>query len=599
MTQSEHCVICSDDVPIALGGVSCKQGHFHCDACFLQSLETMCESGGQFSSEVNNTKGDVSLAGQLPCSLFIGGECCDGDIPLRPIRRRLLEHPDDRYDNMLTNAMSRIAVDAAIREKAKVESDDELAKAHDMVMDALAEGHGTRCPGCSRLYYHDGGCHRMECPRCSTTFCYWCGKSISGFRWCSRDCLVSVTDDENSAAIFQIWKIKKGVLQARESIIKKNPATWEELKKKHPDLLKNALPNGHSIDWDPESMMCWFIRITKGGKRIADAILGFLLLLLMFLLLLQHYIMFTAEPRIMDISITHDRMLAIVASNVTEVKVWDLETKQCIHTLRGPQSPIATVTITENGKWVGSGDHGHTAHVWDLDTGTHLNVFEGHTGCVRAVAISEDGQWVVTGSDDNTVRVWDRTTGETIHRLEGHTDGVLAVAISSDAKWVASGGKDWKVFLWNRETGHRFNSFVRHVDWVRTVAISPDGKWVASGSDDRDLEVWNRATGQHVRTFRGLWRWNTVKFSHDGTYVIAGSRGARDPIERWFMSARVRVWEHQTGNLVNEFFSSPSGVSAVAISPGTRWLVAGAGDTVHIWDRLTGVAVKNVSLLNE
>jgi TRIAD3 protein (E3 ubiquitin-protein ligase RNF216) len=34
------------------------------------------------------------------------------------------------------------------------------------------------CPKCDAHFVKDEGCNKMECPRCNTWICFWCGKVI-------------------------------------------------------------------------------------------------------------------------------------------------------------------------------------------------------------------------------------------------------------------------------------------------------------------------------------------------------------------------------------------------------------------------------------
>ena len=62
-----------------------------------------------------------------------------------------------------------------------------------------------------------------------------------------------------------------------------------------------------------------------------------------------------------------------------------------------------------------------TIRVWNVDTGECILTLKGHTGCVNSVGFNHDGTKIVSGSDDKTIRVWNVDTGECILTLKGHT----------------------------------------------------------------------------------------------------------------------------------------------------------------------------------
>ena len=93
----------------------------------------------------------------------------------------------------------------------------------------------------------------------------------------------------------------------------------------------------------------------------------------------------------------------ITGSSDKTVKVWDLTTGACIHTLTGHTGSIMSVAVADNHIITVSRDK--TAKVWNLTTGTCAHTLTGLQVWLNSVAIA--GNYIVTGSNDATVRVWD------------------------------------------------------------------------------------------------------------------------------------------------------------------------------------------------
>src|SRR5207244_6840246 len=93
------------------------------------------------------------------------------------------------------------------------------------------------------------------------------------------------------------------------------------------------------------------------------------------------------------------------------VKIWDVQSGQELHTLRGHRGEVYAVAFSpdDDGRWVASGSEDSAVKVWDSHTGKPVHSFRGHTGLVSSVAFSPDGRRLVSGSRDKTVKVWDVT----------------------------------------------------------------------------------------------------------------------------------------------------------------------------------------------
>ena len=288
--------------------------------------------------------------------------------------------------------------------------------------------------------------------------------------------------------------------------------------------------------------------------------------------------------RVENVAITPDGRQVVSGGNDPRLRVWDLESGECLHTLEGHKGSVEAVAITPDGRRIVSGSADNTLRVWDLVSGECLRTLQGHKGSVEAVAITPDGRRVVSGSWDKTLRVWDLASGECLRTLEGHKDRVTAVAISPDRRYVVSGSWDKTLRVWDLASGECLHTLQGHGGWVKAVAITPDGRHVVSGSQDTTLRVWNLESGKCVHTLEGhKGSVEAVAITSDGRQVVSGCSHGR------LMDTTLRVWNLESGECLLTLEGHTGGVKAVAIAPDGRQVVSGSHDkTLRVWDLESG-----------
>ena len=74
---------------------------------------------------------------------------------------------------------------------------------------------------------------------------------------------------------------------------------------------------------------------------------------------------------------------------------------------RGAYASVSGVALTPDGHKGISGSGDKTVRVWDLESGECIKVLKGHTDSVFDVALTPDGLKGISGSSDKTVRVWE------------------------------------------------------------------------------------------------------------------------------------------------------------------------------------------------
>jgi len=331
-------------------------------------------------------------------------------------------------------------------------------------------------------------------------------------------------------------------------------------------------------------------------------------------------------------AITPDSRKVISGSEDGTLRVWDLESGELRGTLRQSETEraisgkahaggILAVAVTPDGRRVVSASKDWTLKVWDLETGEMLHTLRGHQGWIEAVAVTSDGRRAVSASLDRTLRVWDLERGLELDRLYGPSDEFQALAVTPDGHQVISGAKNGRVAVWNLANRLNRYSFLGHPSGsVLSLAVTPDGRYAISGSLDKTLKAWDLQNLQFAGQVDHLDAAYSVAVTPDGQRVVSGSRDgtlkvwalplpqeapkpdqgdiyslAVTPDGRSFVAAfrsgMLQVWNMESQRVRQSFGKDigRSSVKAVAVLPDGHRVVSGSEDTtLVVWDLESG-----------
>lgn len=274
-------------------------------------------------------------------------------------------------------------------------------------------------------------------------------------------------------------------------------------------------------------------------------------------------------------------------------RIWNRETGEVRHVLKHGGLYVHAVAFSPDGRWLATGgdDPQGFAQVWDVETGQRVKTFQGHEDGVLSVAFSRDGRRLLTSSYDKTARLWDVANGDEIKSFLGHTWWVWQAVFSPAEDRIVTVSQDGTAVVWDIDSDRRTPPFNGHQGPVYCAAFSPDGKTVVTGGYDRRLLAWqadevrpynfrNLASGGDVaqkvkyRELDGhatsVW---SVHFSNDGRLLLSSSQ-----------DNTVRLWDFETGAVLQTFRGHDSMVRSCAFVPGERAILsASRDDTVREW----------------
>ncbi|KAI8621009.1 hypothetical protein BC830DRAFT_1224959 [Chytriomyces sp. MP71] len=156
-----------------------------------------------------------------------------------------------------------------------------------------------------------------------------------------------------------------------------------------------------------------------------------------------------------------------------------------VHTLTGHTNSVRA--IAGHGRVLVSGSYDATVRVWDLVSGECVHTLRGHREKVYSVGYSHELGRAVSGSLDATVKVWCTRTGVLLHNLEGHSSLVGLLELSPE--YLVSAAADQSLRIWAPTTGHCLAHLYGHSAAITCLHHDPRLNRIVSGSDG-SVKLW-------------------------------------------------------------------------------------------------------------
>ena len=138
-------------------------------------------------------------------------------------------------------------------------------------------------------------------------------------------------------------------------------------------------------------------------------------------------------------------LLASCSDDFT-AKVWNLKKDACVHSFSDHEKEIYTIKWSPTGPGSDNPDlplilatasYDATIKLWDVDSGKCLHTLEGHTDPVYSVAFSPDGKYLASGSFDKHLHIWNVKDGSLMRTYKGE-GGIFEVCWNKDGSKIAA-----------------------------------------------------------------------------------------------------------------------------------------------------------------
>jgi WD40 repeat protein/serine/threonine protein kinase len=299
--------------------------------------------------------------------------------------------------------------------------------------------------------------------------------------------------------------------------------------------------------------------------------------------------------QIYSVAFAPDGTRLVTASKDRTARVWDAVTGALLWTLADHPGPVLGARFTPDGQSILTFAMDGAARRWSARTGRLEWTYLGHIDGIWSADVDAAGDRLVTASSDGTARVWSARQQRHVRALRVPGQVLTHASFAPDGERIATIDRSGRVQTWDgrgtvtmtMEAGYTYRDLPHRVAW------SPDGGRLLSSGGARAI-VWDARTGtrlfelEHGRAPRcsicSPWVLH-ASWAPDGTRIVTGGN-----------DHEIRVWNADTGTLLQTLTGHEEPVTMVAMDPAGRVIASASVDhTVKLWDAGTGALLRTLT----
>jgi WD40 repeat protein len=255
--------------------------------------------------------------------------------------------------------------------------------------------------------------------------------------------------------------------------------------------------------------------------------------------------MIRAQAPVTAVALSAISNRAVIVSRDKKLTLWDLEGSRLLETIALTTADIDVAAISDDGRWIFTGDHSGNMYVWDAGTGrAQVQVRMHHYP--GAVSFSHDSKFIAIAPMGDPVQVFDVAASKLLYETKAVTGGTAALAFSRDGGSIATADADTAVRVYDAHSGKLVAENRDFLLEPLAVDFTADGRQVVAGGGDKILMFIDAGSGKLIRRLPKTEEpvaFSCLKVSPDGSVVAVIFMKA----ENMTQAAPVVMWEVSSG----------------------------------------------------
>jgi WD40 repeat protein len=243
-------------------------------------------------------------------------------------------------------------------------------------------------------------------------------------------------------------------------------------------------------------------------------------------------------------------------------------TRKTYSKLSGHFDEVISLSINKDNSILISGSLDKSARIWDLNTKICLHVLF-HNSPVNSVDIRDCQEIILTTADDGGLYIWD-FVGELIKKIDVCQRNCMKGKFFMDSDLVLTWAKEQNVMVWNWKEKVLERTLDKHEGNIVDAAVCPDGSHFAVCEEKLRIYIWNIYSWSIEKVIKINDTIMCLTYSFDGKY-LAHTFGS---------GYYTTLWDLENTHQIKTIINYPNKMNCLAITNDLEVVIEGSDDKI-------------------